>query len=69
VCRKHDMMRMLMASTDFLGLQIESGSGLLLWFEYLIYTHILLMMISVWISCIWIIDIIFVSGCRHGDAC
>jgi hypothetical protein len=30
-----------MASMDFLGLQIESGSGLVFWFEYLIYMHVL----------------------------
>jgi hypothetical protein len=67
VCRKHDRLRMKMASIDFLGLQIELGSGLVFWFEYLIYTHISLMMNSIWISYIWIIDIVFISGCRLGD--
>jgi hypothetical protein len=45
VCMKREKLRMLMESTNFLGLRIESGSGLLFWFEYLIYMHIYLMMI------------------------
>jgi hypothetical protein len=68
VCRIHDRLRMMMASTYFLGLWIESGSGLVFWFEYFIYTHDIYDD-SVWILCIWIIDIVHVSGCRLGDAC
>jgi hypothetical protein len=66
VCRIHDRLMMLMASTDFLGLQIESGSGLVfgLSFEFICMYY---MMILVWMLCIWIIDSVLVSGCRLDD--
>jgi hypothetical protein len=41
VCRKHDRLRMLMASTNFLGLRIESGSGLVFGLSIYLYACVI----------------------------